>query len=211
MSRFTFSFDEASRDRREPTDRSGALRILTVCTGNIARSAFAAALIHDRAERLPASILVSSAGTNAMVDFSATAEMHELGRAIGLDLTGHRGRQLTEELILESDLVLTATREHRAAAVRLVPSARPRAFTLIEFARASTAARASGTTGSFDRAFVDDVVGVRPTLLPLIAPDDDDIVDPYRQPMSVNREVAVQIASAVAEIFDEGASSAEFE
>ena len=61
-------------------------------------------------------------------------------------LRDFRSRQLDEQLVSAADLVLTMTREHRAAVVSLVPTALRRTFTLTEFAELLPAARPGATT-----------------------------------------------------------------
>ena len=50
---------------------------------------------------------VTSAGISALVGFPADAMARELMMARGLDLGGHRARQLTPDLVRAADLVLT--------------------------------------------------------------------------------------------------------
>ena len=58
----------------------------------------------------------------------------ELLQAAGADADGFHARDLTPALIAGADLVLTAAREHRAAAARLHPAALRRAMTLRDLA-----------------------------------------------------------------------------
>src|SRR5664279_2530252 len=88
-------------------------RILIVCTGNICRSPFIERLLHRQLDehrpRFAQRILVHSAGTGAVtgsaMDKCAAAQL----LAHGGDPTGFRARDLTPDLIAESDLILTAT------------------------------------------------------------------------------------------------------
>jgi protein-tyrosine-phosphatase len=95
-------------------------RILLVCTGNICRSPLAAALL-ERAltERGIAGIEVSSAGTGAWDGAPVSEGAYLVGLERGLDLSGHRARLLTRELVEGADLVLTMARHHRARADEL--------------------------------------------------------------------------------------------
>jgi len=63
--------------------------------------------------------------------------------AHGGDPTGFRARDLTADLIAESDLVLTATREHRGKVAMMYPKALRRVFTFCDFANL-----VQGSTGS---------------------------------------------------------------
>lgn len=110
---------------------SSPARLLVVCTGNVCRSPAAVAMLRNA---FPEAV-VTSAGTRAVVGAPADERVARIAEAHGLFLWGHRAVQLTRELVAASDLVLTATREHRSAAVALEPSAVRRSFTLTELAR----------------------------------------------------------------------------
>lgn len=76
--------------------------IMCVCTGNICRSPIAATYL---AARLP-ECTVSSAGTHALVDHAADEIAAEVAQDAGLELSGHRARQLAEENARGQDLIL---------------------------------------------------------------------------------------------------------
>jgi len=67
---------------------------------------------------------VSSAGLAALVGHPADPLVEELMRERGLDVSGHRARQLTPELLLQADLVLTMEQGQQRAIERTVPAAR---------------------------------------------------------------------------------------
>jgi protein-tyrosine-phosphatase len=102
------------------TEVTSTKRILLVCTGNICRSPLAAALL-ERAltERSIAGIEVASAGTGAWDGVPVSEGAYLVGLERGLDLSGHRARLLTRELVEDADLVLTMARHHRARADEL--------------------------------------------------------------------------------------------
>ncbi|OLC06266.1 MAG: hypothetical protein AUH78_09710 [Gemmatimonadetes bacterium 13_1_40CM_4_69_8] len=90
-------------------------RILLVCTGNICRSPLAEALLRRALEeRSVAGVSVTSAGTGAWDGAPASEGAYLVGLERGLDLSGHRARLLTRELVEEADLILTMARHHRA-------------------------------------------------------------------------------------------------
>jgi protein-tyrosine phosphatase len=68
----------------------------------------------------------------------------------GIDPGGFVARQLTDVCVEEADLVLTATRLHRAAVVGLVPAAVRRTFTLREFAALAGPTKAASPPSSPD-------------------------------------------------------------
>ena len=90
-------------------------KILLVCTGNICRSPLAAALLQRAiAERGADGIEVSSAGTGAWDGAPVSEGAYLVGLEQGLDLSAHRARLLTRDLVEHSDVILTMARHHRA-------------------------------------------------------------------------------------------------
>lgn len=90
-------------------------KVLLVCTGNICRSPLAAALMHRvLEERGVAGIEVDSAGTGAWDGAPVSEGAYLVALERGLDLSGHRARLLTREVVEQADLILTMARHHRA-------------------------------------------------------------------------------------------------
>ena len=185
--------------------------ILTVCTGNLARSPLSAQLLAARLRSLPA-VAVSSAGTGARAGDSMTTQAANLSLQYGGDPENHRARYLAELHVSDADLVLTATRQHRAAVVTLVPRAARYAFTLRQFARLVDSldlgevvpADVDGKPTELDwlRALVATAAAHRGFLPPLADPADDDIEDPFLQSQAVYDRVGALIDHDVAVISD---------
>src|SRR5690554_584275 len=94
--------------------------ILLVCIGNICRSPVAAALLKrhfpDKA--------VHSAGISALVGRPAHATAQEIALAQGLDLSGHRARQVTESMCSDADLILVMESHQQRELATRYPLAR---------------------------------------------------------------------------------------
>ena len=124
---------------------------------------------------------MASAGTLGLVGHGIQPEMAAHLAALGVPDVGFTSRRLTAADVREADLVLGLAREHRAAAVELVPAAVRRSFTLLEFARLLA------TIGP-DELPAGSVVDRLQAAVPLAASrrrrvdaaDVDDVVDPYR-------------------------------
>jgi len=112
-------------------------RILTVCTGNICRSpAMGLLLAHEFAG--DGRFAVASAGTHAEVGWPVHPPMDRMLEARGIDVDGFSARQADRHILAGSDLVLTATQQHRAWVAEHDPRTVRRVFTLSEFADATT-------------------------------------------------------------------------
>src|SRR5213596_3609541 len=106
--------------------------VLFVCTGNICRSPLAAALLQRALKERGLDMNVTSAGTGAWDGAPASEGAYLVGLERGLDLSGHRARLLTRELVEQADLILTMARHHRARVDEL--GGEGRVFVLGEYA-----------------------------------------------------------------------------
>ena len=103
------------------------MRVLFVCSGNTCRSPLAEAIARKLAADAGRSdIEVSSAGTHAWVGSPASDGAVLVGMERGLDLTTHRSRLLTREILDQSDLVLAMSPSHLARVRELAPKANAR-------------------------------------------------------------------------------------
>lgn len=89
------------------------MRVLFVCTGNTCRSAMSEAIARAVAnERALTGVEVASAGTAAWEGAPASDGALLVALERQLDLSPHRARLLTRELVQESDLVLVMSPHH---------------------------------------------------------------------------------------------------
>jgi protein-tyrosine phosphatase len=73
---------------------------------------------------------ISSAGTAAWAGGPASAYAVEVVWERGADLSNHEARQLTGELLEESDLIVAMEEKHRAAVLELDPGAQSKVILL---------------------------------------------------------------------------------
>jgi protein-tyrosine-phosphatase len=96
------------------------MHILFVCTGNTCRSPMAEAMLSEAlGARGITQVTVSSAGTGAWDGAPASEGAYLVGLEHGLDLSGHRARLLTREMVREADLVLVMSGHHLARVAEL--------------------------------------------------------------------------------------------
>lgn len=161
-------------------------RILAVCTANICRSPMVEILLRQRLD--PEIFEVSSAGVQgwreAPVDSMVVLELERLGARAD----GFASRTFEDGMADDAELILTATRDHRAEVLSRCPGALHRTFTLREFA-----------------SLVENMIGVSSPAEMVAeayrrrseAGSDLDLPDPYRGPPDVHRAVADQVSVAV--------------
>ncbi len=165
-------------------------RILAVCTGNICRSPAIERLLAARLDGID----VLSAGTRAVVGHPMSEPMAALVEEAGASAAGFTARQLTPAVLQGVDLVITATRGHRAAVVELAPALVRRTFTLLELGRLLTVVPPEGATPG-ERLLAVPAAAARARTA--VRPGEDDVVDPIGQPAAVYRHSFDQMLPAV--------------
>ncbi|MHB1446553.1 MAG: arsenate reductase/protein-tyrosine-phosphatase family protein [Acidimicrobiales bacterium] len=162
-----------------------------VCTANMCRSPMAEALLRRHLQERGQDASVSSAGL--LEDgYPAAPEVASLLADRGIDVSGHRSRRLSPDLIEASDLVLAMAREHLREAVLMVPSAFGRIFTLKEIARRgeSVGPLASGA----DReVWLSRLAAGRQRRDLMGHSPEDDVEDPIGGPMSAFRTTLAEL------------------
>ncbi len=86
------------------------MRVLFVCTGNICRSPFAEAVARSEGH-----VDAESAGLAAYEGAGPTADALAVARELGYDLSSHRARPLTKEMLERADIAVGMTAGHVSA------------------------------------------------------------------------------------------------
>ena len=181
-------------------------RILHVSTGNVCRSPITERLtrhfVNQRLGILGCGLIVESAGTWGHEGAPMEANAELVLADFGADATGFTGRELLDEHVIRADLVLTATRDHRAQVISMGHSAGLRTFTLKEFTRLvraiDTATLPPLQDGVVERAvaLVRAAAALRGWLLAPTA-EADEVYDPYGAPLPFFRSIGDEINQAL--------------
>lgn len=190
----------------DPTPAAGPVRILTVCTGNICRSPYAAVLLREGLQwARPGAFEVTSAGTHALVgrpmDPAAAARL----AAKGISDDDFRARLLTHRLLHDQSVVLVMASEHRDVVIDETPAAHRRTFTVRELAHVlEEVGSRHDWAGLLDEAGAGDVRS-RWRAMPAIVAEhrrrmsraDRDVVDPYTRGERAFEQMSREVDPAV--------------
>ncbi|MGG5260593.1 low molecular weight phosphatase family protein [Phycicoccus avicenniae] len=177
---------------------NGRGHVLVVCTGNVCRSPYLERRL--RQELAGTGIEVSSAGTQGLVGRDMDPGSRELLVRAGGSPEGFAARLLTEELVAGADVVITAAREHRAAAARLHPAALRRTLTLRDLADLLEGVGPEDLSPEpTDRSWVRHVVDVATARRGLVPARQEgvDITDPIGHGPAVFEQMAAEIDAAI--------------
>ncbi len=163
------------------------MNVLFVCTANQCRSPIAAALLSLRLAP-DAQITVRSAGLLPGGRPAPAEAITRMGR-FGVDLSGHRSRQISSELLADADLVLGMTRRHARTLIADRPDLRGATFTLKDMVRRGDALVPAASWLQVLRELAE----TRPAEALLGRSDADDISDPMGRPAWVWNRVVGQL------------------
>ena len=113
----------------------------------------------------------------------------------GVDISGHRGRELAREHVDDADLIVGMAAEHRDAVLRSVPKAAGATFTLKELVRLLDALPDADPSAPASEALVERVAEADRLRRSGFEGNrhDEDVVDPLGMPLDSYRAVAWEL------------------
>ncbi|RMH79846.1 MAG: hypothetical protein D6683_05715 [Actinomyces sp.] len=178
--------------------------ILVVCRGNICRSPMTVALVEAEARRRGLEVRASSAGFWVDGEPASGAAVRVMAER-GLDISDHRSRVVTPELVRSHELVVAVERELARRVVTLVdePDTVTRVHTLgglvagLEALDDATRRRTAGDPTARAAA----VARRRPTA-DLLGQGPDEVPDPHGRSLAVHRRTAERLAALAAGLIE---------
>lgn len=161
---------------------SRPIHVVSLCTGNAARSVMAGALI---AEHVP-DVVVTTSGTHVIEGMPMSWRTADAIRSLGLEVPQHRSRQATADELDRADLVIAAARDHVAWMRRVHRVAAPRTATLKRLAR---------DLAADDRPLAQRVADLDLAAVQLEAWED--VIDPAGGDVDVFVDTAAEIAECI--------------
>lgn len=112
------------------------MNILFVCTGNTCRSSMAQYLMAEMLKKNSIEgINVASAGVAVFAPSSASENAIKAMKHEGINILSHFSRQIDEDIINDSDVILTMTKRHKQVLNQLFQNYSNKIFTLGEYVR----------------------------------------------------------------------------
>jgi protein-tyrosine-phosphatase len=138
----------------------GKFKILFVCTGNTCRSPMAEGILKKmlKDERV-GDFETSSAGTHGLPNAPASLFAIQAASGRKVDLSRHRSRRLTPEMIKEADLVVAMSAEHLNYIKRIDGAAGRKTFLLKAFPQSEPASNKGQSGGVLS---IEDPIGGSP-------------------------------------------------
>jgi protein-tyrosine-phosphatase len=119
---------DAHPDQAAPVERFRP-RILTLCTGNAARSVMAGAMLES------SGTAIVTAGTHVVEGQPMSRRTRDALASVEIRADGHRSHQLTDEDVALADLIVALAGEHVSYIRRRHPEAAPKTATLRRLVR----------------------------------------------------------------------------
>ncbi len=111
-----------------------AKNIVFVCTGNSCRSVMAMELLKKKMAKRE-DVNITAAGLAVLPGMAASFETRKLLEAEGIDVSKHRARQLTVDIVKRADLILVMQKVHEQKILHDYPFVKNRLYLLKEFAK----------------------------------------------------------------------------
>jgi len=105
--------------------------VLVVCTGNTCRSPMAEGWLKEHLKGT--GWTAESAGVMAGVGSGASPEAIEAMKELGIDISSHRSRQVTEAMVAEASVILAMTEGHWREIVRHFPETEEKTYLVHAF------------------------------------------------------------------------------
>jgi protein-tyrosine phosphatase len=113
------------------------IELLFVCTANRFRSPLATYYFNDQVQKnnLSSEIFAESAGTWTRNGLPATKDAQRLAEMVGIDLSHHRSREVSKEILQKADVILVMEAGHKEAIVHEFPVVANHVYLLSEAAK----------------------------------------------------------------------------